>query len=558
MACALIHSPPLLILDEPTVGTDPKLRQTIWLHLRALCDSGVTVILTTHYIEEARNANVVAFMRNGRILAEDEPNIILENNFCNTLEEVFLKLCDSEDNDNNHDSIAIEIQNNSYENEIINEINDEIVNSKPNNFKLANLYETTDTSNYEDHFEDHNKNETNILRDGQFLKKVSALSNKNAKRLTRNWIQLVLLLIFPSLEFGMLLYSVGIKPTNLKLAIFNEELNNNISTGWGQLFVNSIDNNIFIKNNFNAYEEAMDSVKSGQTYALIDINDMFSKALRLRALYGSNADEETLEESLIRVHIDWTNQMIGLEIERYLYEAIIKFAEEVAKQTNTNVDSIKIPLSFEEPVNGIRSESLRDFILPSTFVIIFYYGISIVSAQLILQELNDGTLERTIVAGITALDFLFSHFFTQLIILLFQFLLMLSIPFFVLNTNITYTTMLIIPLVLSQGFCGITFGLFVAVVCQDVLYSAMFIISSLFLTIVLSGVFWPMENIPYILQICGHFTPNALSIQSFRYILYREWTLDYYGVYIGFVVTYVWIAFFLIFSLILLRRVNDL
>ena len=107
-------------MDEPTVGTDPILRQTIWLHLRTLCDSGVTVILTTHYIEEARNANVVAFMRNGTILAEDEPNILLNKYFSSNLEEVFLKLCDSEDNKNNN-YYGIETQNNCYENEIIDE-----------------------------------------------------------------------------------------------------------------------------------------------------------------------------------------------------------------------------------------------------------------------------------------------------------------------------------------------------------------------------------------------------------------------------------------------------
>uniref|UniRef100_T1JLM7 ABC transporter domain-containing protein n=1 Tax=Strigamia maritima TaxID=126957 RepID=T1JLM7_STRMM len=57
-AVALIHEPPLLILDEPTVGVDPVLRMSIWEYLLEICSSGsVTVIVTTHYIEEARKAN---------------------------------------------------------------------------------------------------------------------------------------------------------------------------------------------------------------------------------------------------------------------------------------------------------------------------------------------------------------------------------------------------------------------------------------------------------------------------------------------------------------------
>lgn len=61
-AVALMHDPELLILDEPTVGVDPLLRQSIWNHLVHITKSGQkTVIITTHYIEEARQAHTVSF-----------------------------------------------------------------------------------------------------------------------------------------------------------------------------------------------------------------------------------------------------------------------------------------------------------------------------------------------------------------------------------------------------------------------------------------------------------------------------------------------------------------
>ncbi|KAG6457832.1 hypothetical protein O3G_MSEX010514 [Manduca sexta] len=60
-AVALMHDPELLILDEPTVGVDPLLRQSIWTHLVRITSSGdKTVIITTHYIEEARQAHCVS------------------------------------------------------------------------------------------------------------------------------------------------------------------------------------------------------------------------------------------------------------------------------------------------------------------------------------------------------------------------------------------------------------------------------------------------------------------------------------------------------------------
>lgn len=98
LGVALLHRPPLLILDEPTVGVDPMLRYKIWQHLIELCKSeSITVILTTHYIEEARLAHSIAMMRSGHILVEKDPNqLMLEFNYSN-LEDVFFKLCKDDD-----------------------------------------------------------------------------------------------------------------------------------------------------------------------------------------------------------------------------------------------------------------------------------------------------------------------------------------------------------------------------------------------------------------------------------------------------------------------------
>lgn len=61
LAAALVHDPELLILDEPTVGVDPLLRQNIWDHLVKICKSkNTTVIVTTHYIDETRQAHMVS------------------------------------------------------------------------------------------------------------------------------------------------------------------------------------------------------------------------------------------------------------------------------------------------------------------------------------------------------------------------------------------------------------------------------------------------------------------------------------------------------------------
>jgi ABC-2 type transport system ATP-binding protein len=73
LACALVHDPALLILDEPTAGIDPLLRRTIWDELHRLRDAGRTLLVTTQYVTEAEECDRVALISDGRLIANAEP-----------------------------------------------------------------------------------------------------------------------------------------------------------------------------------------------------------------------------------------------------------------------------------------------------------------------------------------------------------------------------------------------------------------------------------------------------------------------------------------------------
>jgi ABC-2 type transport system ATP-binding protein len=79
MACALVHDPPLLFLDEPTSGLDPVHRQQIWDLLYDLSHRGITVFVTTHYMDEAERCTEVGFIEQGRLLAKAPPRELKEN-----------------------------------------------------------------------------------------------------------------------------------------------------------------------------------------------------------------------------------------------------------------------------------------------------------------------------------------------------------------------------------------------------------------------------------------------------------------------------------------------
>ncbi|WP_379130910.1 ABC transporter ATP-binding protein [Paenibacillus sp. sgz500958] len=90
LAIALLHEPPLLILDEPTVGIDPVLRKSIWDELRALNKRGTTIVLTTHVMDEAEKCDRLAMIRDGKLLAVDTPQGLLQATGTTSIEEAFL------------------------------------------------------------------------------------------------------------------------------------------------------------------------------------------------------------------------------------------------------------------------------------------------------------------------------------------------------------------------------------------------------------------------------------------------------------------------------------
>jgi ABC-2 type transport system ATP-binding protein len=93
IARALVHAPRLLILDEPTAGVDLELRYELWSYLRRLqSDEGLTILLTTHYIEEVEAlCDRVAFIKDGRIVEEGAPLELVERHHAERLEQAYVE-----------------------------------------------------------------------------------------------------------------------------------------------------------------------------------------------------------------------------------------------------------------------------------------------------------------------------------------------------------------------------------------------------------------------------------------------------------------------------------
>ncbi len=96
LAIALIGSPELLVLDEPTVGLDPLLRDQIWKTFRALVKQGKNIIISSHVMDEAERCDDLVLIRDGKVLAHDSPQGLCRATNSTTVEQSFLKLVERE------------------------------------------------------------------------------------------------------------------------------------------------------------------------------------------------------------------------------------------------------------------------------------------------------------------------------------------------------------------------------------------------------------------------------------------------------------------------------
>lgn len=97
LACALIHNPPILFLDEATSGVDVVTRKEFWCHLRALAKKGVTILITTHFMDEAEYCDNISLFYQGEAIAVGTPAALKAQAAAATMEEAFITLINRKD-----------------------------------------------------------------------------------------------------------------------------------------------------------------------------------------------------------------------------------------------------------------------------------------------------------------------------------------------------------------------------------------------------------------------------------------------------------------------------
>ncbi|XP_055525152.1 ABC transporter G family member 23 isoform X1 [Wyeomyia smithii] len=584
-AVALMHDPELLILDEPTVGVDPLLRQSIWNHLVHITKAGQkTVIITTHYIEEARQAHTIGLMRSGRLLAEESPACLLSMYRCSSLEDVFLKLSRKQ-GQTNVAPAELNISNNislsalafgkakdnpvyvSQESGVVGlnfHQSKEVLISDSNGSTYAingmngsppgAIRETVECDDCADCTDC-----TNLTTQG----KLRALLVKNFLRMWRNVGVMLFIFALPVMQVILFCLAIGRDPTNLNIAIVNGEMNASNSgecyfdagcsfTNLSCRYLNHL-NTTIMKNYYPDLDSAIDAVRQGNAWGALYFTDNFTDALVARIALGRDADDETLDQSEIRVWLDMSNQQIGIMLNRDLQVAYREFAQELLRVCDNNPKLGDVPIQFKQPIYGTNDPSFTDFVAPGVILtIVFFLAVALTSSVLIIER-TEGMLDRSWVAGVTPGEILFSHVITQFVVMCGQTALVLIFMIVVFGVTNNGEIVWIVLLTILQGLCGMCFGFVISAICELERNAIQLALGSFYPTLLLSGVIWPIEGMPLVLRYVSLCLPLTLATSSLRSILTRGWSITDEDVYLGFASTVAWIVIFLLVTLVVLK-----
>ncbi|KAH9497736.1 hypothetical protein DERF_013698 [Dermatophagoides farinae] len=553
LAVTLVHQPPLVILDEPTVGVDSVLRYRIWMHLENMCKTeGTSVIITTHYIEEAKEAHNVGFIESGTVLAQSTPSKLQEQYNCNTLEEVFLKLCISRYSRNNQQQQQQQHNNNNNNNiKFLNQIHQQ----KQHHNSMTIEYEPSinnQESNHHNHqhhyyYKEHKGEKITMkerLRKEIDKERLKAMIWKSYIRVKRNPFILIMFHMIPIMTITLFSLTILRSPHNMPIAIYPGDTHGgNLS----KTFLDVMDDYFLKKRIFNSPEKALESVRKGHSYYGMIFSDNFTESFTARYIdvYRSSVDEIEIESSKIRLYPDNSNFIFAVYMRRAVLNYFEVFMRKFSTDLGYNPITFNLPIYVEEPIYGKMETDLGHYLVSALIVFSLFALPMVIGSLLIVMDRKDGYQERAFVAGVKPLEILSGHMLTCFVAVLSQVFLTLMLSFVILELDNEGSLLEIFILIFLQGIQGLSIGLVISTICVNEIFASIAVVSIILPMLLTSGSMWPMEGLPDILQKLIFLNPITLTIRSVRLVMLRGWSYQHFEVLIGYLTTtsYTFICF---------------
>nr|XP_027201405.1 ABC transporter G family member 20-like isoform X1 [Dermatophagoides pteronyssinus] len=500
LGVSLIGKPRLLLLDEPTVGIDSMIRQQIWNHLRHLCRTeGTSVLITTHYIDEAKESDIVSFLRDGRLLAEGSPNSLMKKIQCQTLEEVFFRLCIAETIQNDDDDDQQKFSENKQE-QALDKIQDDNVDQEnsiyPCSKQLINW--------------DH----------------LYALFCRDYFFFTHNFHFFLFYLLLPmaSLFLVKLLLNGGIQ--SIPVAIHNAEHHQQQNDGYhlSELFIEQFNTSAVAITIFKNESEAENSIKLGQNLMVISFRVNFSRSFVDRYIKHNFGNNNSRDSSSIHLYFDHTDIPSILIINNHLLISLQKTIEKYCSIHGLNSMLFSVPIQEKEIIYGshdITKTSSLNFIFPSILIQTLFM-INLAKSSFELMYLGDyGCMNRDLIQGVRPFELMFEFILASCGSLFVQICLMMIFIFNVLKFPLANDFLNPFWIITSTSIQGMATGILLAILISNKV-TVMFFSCGLIITMgFTSGAFWPIETWSSFWQQFAIFHPWTMPLKSLSSAMFR-------------------------------------
>ncbi|KAJ7987453.1 hypothetical protein DPEC_G00326640 [Dallia pectoralis] len=533
LGAALLQNPQLLILDEPTVGVDPVLRAKIWQHLVEIVKTGkVSVIITTHYIEEARQANVVGLMRNGRLLAEGEPETLMKHHSAATLEKAFLQLCESFD--------QVDSKQGASPQGVVLENSQSFESSRDESHPILGVGPgPVDLPKYSADWKVRARHVMPKWRN------IAALMIKTMKRMKRMPCSLCFQFLLPVIQISLMCLCIGGDPKGIQVAVVNNETTSN---SYSQSLLSFLDNSSIKQVNL-THGEAFAGAYNGEYWGVIEFGKNFTSYLTKRMVKRQVTKEE-VDGGSVHVWLDLTNRQVALMLQKKLADA---FEDFIQYKLGSLSYMVSFPVKFEEPIYGSLNSDFTTFVTPGAVLsITFYLAVGLTALSFVIER-KEGLMDRCWVAGVSSLETILAHLISQLFVISVQVVLLLILMLVVFKIPNEGSLVLVVALIVLQGVTGISFGLVISAAIDDEQNANQAALGIFYPNLIVSGIIWPVECIPYPLRYISLALPQTYASEALRCIMYRGWGLSKMMVWRGFAVTLGWNTFFLILATVILK-----
>ncbi|CAL7937627.1 unnamed protein product [Xylocopa violacea] len=537
-AAALLHKPELLILDEPTVGLDPILRENIWNYLEKMTrEENVTVVITTHYIEEAKQANKIGLLRDGKLLAESSPDNLLEKYQTESLEEAFLKLSELQTRN------QLPSEPSSATDELTT-----IVEASKDNYTTRN----------------YNRQKSNTL------KRCRALLIKNGLQFARHPGGVIFSLVLPLLQVTLFFKSIGLDPKDLKLQIVNYEAGNcNYGQYRGNItydvtdgtchfvdlscrFVTAINSSIE-KVYHDSYEEAEREISKYRSPGIVRFHRNFTSSFDKRMNSVSSLPNSIITSGQIDVSLRSANRQISLYVQKTLYDSFIDEYKRVLKECRIPTRFGTLPMNFETPIFGSMDDTYLLYVAPTFILVVLFVLATSISSTIIITDRHSGVWDRILVQGVNTSEILITHLIVQAMIIVIQVTVALCVFFLVFDMECKGSMAIVIGLSMLEGICGMLYGLAISVVFTSHTLVNYASVGTFYPLILLCGMMWPIEGMPKFLRWFSLTLPLTTPGISLRGVLEKGSSVNEPEVYTGILVVTAWIVGFISLCLFQLR-----